>query len=108
MHVGRSRPADCRRARAGDDGPTAAVAAAGLGHAQAGPGAAAAVNNGLAWLVQQVEAGGLHQPTPIGFYFAKLWYFEKLYPIIFTVAALGTARRKLSGRHPLTSREHSP
>jgi squalene-hopene/tetraprenyl-beta-curcumene cyclase len=55
-----------------------------------------AVNKGLTWLVEQVEAGGLHQPTPIGFYFAKLWYFEKLYPIIFTVAALGRARRKLS------------
>ena len=54
----------------------------------------AAVNNGLAWLVQQVESGGLAKPTPIGFYFAKLWYFEKLYPIIFTVAALGRARRK--------------
>jgi squalene-hopene/tetraprenyl-beta-curcumene cyclase len=52
-----------------------------------------AVNNGLAWLVEQVEAGGLKKPTPIGFYFAKLWYFEKLYPIIFTVGALGRARR---------------
>jgi squalene-hopene/tetraprenyl-beta-curcumene cyclase len=59
-----------------------------------------AVNNGLAWLVQEVEAGGLHNPTPIGFYFAKLWYFEKLYPIIFTVAALGRARQKLSRRQP--------
>ena len=61
----------------------------------AGPQAEAAVNRGLAWLVEQVEAGGLYNPTPIGFYFAKLWYFEKLYPIIFTVAALGRARRKL-------------
>ena len=53
-----------------------------------------AVNKGLAWLVQQVEAGGLSRPTPIGFYFAKLWYSEKLYPMIFAVAALGRARRK--------------
>jgi len=60
------------------------------------PQAADAVNNGLRWLVQQVEAGGLSHPTPIGFYFAKLWYFEKLYPIIFTVAALGRARLVLS------------
>jgi squalene-hopene/tetraprenyl-beta-curcumene cyclase len=66
----------------------------------AGPEAGPAVNKGLAWLVEQVEAGGLHSPTPIGFYFAKLWYFERLYPIIFTVAALGRARRKLS---PATS-----
>ncbi len=51
-----------------------------------------AVNNGLAWLVEKVEAGGLYEPAPIGFYFANLWYFEKLYPMIFTVAALGRAR----------------
>ena len=55
----------------------------------AGPEAVTAVNNGLAWLVQRIESGGLTEPTPIGFYFAKLWYFEKLYPIIFSVAALG-------------------
>jgi squalene-hopene/tetraprenyl-beta-curcumene cyclase len=58
----------------------------------AGPSAETAVERGLAWLVAQIEAGGLRQPTPIGFYFAKLWYFEKLYPIIFSVAALGRAR----------------
>ena len=62
-----------------------------------GPDAEAAVNNGLRWLVQQVEAGGLGRPTPIGFYFAKLWYFEKLYPLIFSVAAIGRARRKRTG-----------
>ncbi len=28
------------------------------------------------------------EPAPIGFYFAKLWYFAKLYQLIFTVAAL--------------------
>lgn len=64
----------------------------------AGPDAEPAVNRGLAWLVQEVESGGLDRPTPIGFYFAKLWYFERLYPIIFTVAALGKARTKLPQR----------
>ncbi len=28
------------------------------------------------------------ESAPIGLYFAKLWYFEKLYPLIFTAAAL--------------------
>jgi len=55
-----------------------------------------AAEHGLAWLVERIEVGGLHDPTPIGFYFAKLWYYEKLYPIIFSVAALGRARRKLA------------
>jgi len=57
------------------------------------------VERGLAWLVERVEQGGLYEPTPIGFYFAKLWYFEKLYPIIFTVAALaGHAAGSLARR----------
>jgi squalene-hopene/tetraprenyl-beta-curcumene cyclase len=54
------------------------------------------VERGLAYLVERVEEGGLHEPSPIGFYFAKLWYFEKLYPLIFTVAALGRASRVTS------------
>jgi len=62
----------------------------------AGPSAEAAVARGLAWLIERIEAGGLQEPTPIGFYFAKLWYFEKLYPIIFSVAALGRARCKFT------------
>jgi squalene-hopene/tetraprenyl-beta-curcumene cyclase len=62
----------------------------------AGDSALAAVERGLAWLIERIESGGLSQPTPIGFYFAKLWYFEKLYPIIFSVAALGRARRKFA------------
>jgi len=63
------------------------------------PETESALNNGLAWLVEQVEKGGLHRPAaPIGFYFAKLWYFEKLYPIVFAVAALGRARKRFD--HP--------
>jgi squalene-hopene/tetraprenyl-beta-curcumene cyclase len=55
------------------------------------PEARPAVERGLAWLVERVERGGLANPTPIGFYFAKLWYYERLYPVIFAVAALGRA-----------------
>lgn len=53
-----------------------------------------AINRGLRWLIQQVETGHWLKPSPIGFYFAKLWYFEKLYPQIFTVAALRAARSR--------------
>jgi squalene-hopene/tetraprenyl-beta-curcumene cyclase len=53
--------------------------------------AAQAVARGLSWLLDRVEAGQHRQPAPIGFYFAKLWYYERLYPLIFTVAALGRA-----------------
>jgi squalene-hopene/tetraprenyl-beta-curcumene cyclase len=50
------------------------------------------VMRGVGYLIRRVEDGSFADPSPIGFYFAKLWYFEKLYPLIFTVAALGRAR----------------
>lgn len=46
---------------------------------------------GLEWLLARVETEAFRQPAPIGLYFAKLWYFERLYPIIFVVSALGQA-----------------
>jgi squalene-hopene/tetraprenyl-beta-curcumene cyclase len=48
-----------------------------------------AVQKGLNWLLQRTKGGTCFPPAPIGFYFAKLWYYEKLYPVIFTLAALG-------------------
>lgn len=50
---------------------------------------------GVGWLVQKTEGGKVMPPAPIGLYFAKLWYFEQLYPAIFTVSALNKARRLL-------------
>lgn len=47
-----------------------------------------AVQNGLRWLVDAVEQGRLRQPAPIGFYFARLWYYERLYPLVFAAGAL--------------------
>jgi squalene-hopene/tetraprenyl-beta-curcumene cyclase len=47
-----------------------------------------AVRNGAAWLVEHTEQGTRLPPAPIGLYFAKLWYYEELYPRIFTVSAL--------------------
>jgi squalene-hopene/tetraprenyl-beta-curcumene cyclase len=61
------------------------------------------VQRGIAWLVEAVESGRFRDPSPIGFYFAKLWYYEKLYPLIFTVAALGRACRSSPGGPDLTS-----
>ena len=55
----------------------------------AGSSEVAAVDAGVSWLVGRVESGAWREPAPIGFYFAKLWYYERLYPLIFTVGALG-------------------
>ncbi|HYE31813.1 MAG TPA: prenyltransferase/squalene oxidase repeat-containing protein [Methylomirabilota bacterium] len=47
-----------------------------------------AARRGGEWLAERVETGEWRHPAPIGFYFAKLWYFERLYPLIYTVGAL--------------------
>ena len=52
-----------------------------------------ATSRGLSWLLDAVEEDTFRETSPIGFYFAKLWYFEGLYPISFTVAALRRAVR---------------
>jgi squalene-hopene/tetraprenyl-beta-curcumene cyclase len=54
-----------------------------------------AVARGAAWLVARTEGGAQTPPSPIGFYFAKLWYHEDAYPLVFTVEALGKAARVL-------------
>jgi squalene-hopene/tetraprenyl-beta-curcumene cyclase len=46
---------------------------------------------GYDWLSTRVEEGRFVDASPIGFYFAKLWYHERLYPQIFTVSALARA-----------------
>jgi squalene-hopene/tetraprenyl-beta-curcumene cyclase len=57
--------------------------------ALAGTAEVAAVESGARWLTERVLSGAWREPAPIGFYFAKLWYSERLYPLIFTAAALG-------------------
>jgi len=52
-------------------------------------GVTEAVTRGINWLIEHAEEAAECRASPIGFYFAKLWYFERLYPLIFTVGALG-------------------
>jgi squalene-hopene/tetraprenyl-beta-curcumene cyclase len=49
-----------------------------------------AVIRGIVWLTAQVNQARI-SPEPIGFYFANLWYFDELYPIIFAMAAVNQA-----------------
>ncbi len=51
-----------------------------------------AARRGAAYLLDATRGGTAFEPAPIGFYFARLWYFERLYPVIFTVGALGRVR----------------
>ncbi|TVP99859.1 MAG: squalene--hopene cyclase [Planctomycetaceae bacterium] len=60
----------------------------------------AAILAGCGFLTNSVASGLHREPWPIGFYFAKLWYHERLYPIVFTMAALGAALRWLPRTDP--------
>jgi len=48
-----------------------------------------AVARGRRWLSERTAQGSRFDPSPIGLYFAKLWYWDRLYPLIFTAAGLG-------------------
>ncbi|MEQ8838917.1 MAG: prenyltransferase/squalene oxidase repeat-containing protein, partial [Lacipirellulaceae bacterium] len=56
---------------------------------------AQSVQQGVQWLCDAVESGRHTEPATIGFYFAKLWYHEELYPQIFATQALRRARQLL-------------
>ncbi|PQO28337.1 prenyltransferase/squalene oxidase repeat-containing protein [Blastopirellula marina] len=49
------------------------------------------LDRALDWLCHRVEENSHIECSPIGFYFSKLWYYEKLYPRILTVSALAYA-----------------
>ena len=59
-----------------------------------------AAGSGARWLCERMEAPGGIEPTPIGLYFASLWYFEALYPLVFAVSALSRVRRLLDSPRP--------
>jgi squalene-hopene/tetraprenyl-beta-curcumene cyclase len=44
---------------------------------------------GVDWLCQAIRRAEHRRAWPIGFYFAKLWYYERLYPIVFAAGAIG-------------------
>jgi len=58
------------------------------------PAARPYLDRGAQWLVERLGPNGECEPVPIGLYFAKLWYSERLYGLIHAVAAL----REVLGR----------
>lgn len=54
------------------------------------------LERGVAWLVEATSAGACTPAAPIGLYFARLWYFEELYPLIFATAACIRARSAMA------------
>lgn len=87
---------------------TAVATQAMAGLARRGlPGAADACNRGVDWLLRHTGNGTAFAEAPIGLYFARLWYHERLYPVIW---AHGAFRANISeaipqASHDLQSRE---
>ena len=79
------------------DGPASVEETALAVEALAGTRHWSAMERGAAWLIGRVESGAWREPAPIGFYFAKLWYYERLYPLIWTAGALGKVTTYISG-----------
>jgi squalene-hopene/tetraprenyl-beta-curcumene cyclase len=57
--------------------------------------ASRAVSSGLGWLAAAVEQDAHRQGAVIGFYPGRLWYHERLYPMLFAAGALSQAVRQL-------------
>lgn len=55
-----------------------------------------AISRGVRWLIEQTKEGTIVTPYPMGLYFARLWYFEELYPVIFAVSTLQKVRNLYS------------
>ncbi len=66
-----------------------ALAVSALTDWRARPQTCAATHAGVRYLLRGIAAGAIDRPAPIGLYFSSLWYSEKLYPIIWTLEALG-------------------
>jgi squalene-hopene/tetraprenyl-beta-curcumene cyclase len=76
------------------DGGQASIEETGLAlEALVGGAHVSAVMRGTAWLLGKMKGDAELRPAPIGFYFAKLWYFERLYPLLAAVGALGAVTR---------------
>jgi squalene-hopene/tetraprenyl-beta-curcumene cyclase len=65
-----------------------ALAIGALASAASDERSRAAARRGGAWIANATNGGTFFPESPIGFYFAKLWYYERLYPIILVVDAL--------------------
>jgi squalene-hopene/tetraprenyl-beta-curcumene cyclase len=83
------------------------VALTALCECDAGGDAAAraAASRGARWLTDATAPGREMPAAPIGLYFAKLWYYEELYPLIFAVSGLAAYQRSQLAALPASDRQ---
>jgi squalene-hopene/tetraprenyl-beta-curcumene cyclase len=58
------------------------------------------IRSGVDYLIETTNQGTAFSPAPIGLYFAKLWYTEDLYPVLFALDGLQTAQTLCSYSGP--------
>jgi squalene-hopene/tetraprenyl-beta-curcumene cyclase len=75
--------------------PTPGEVGAGCPSHPAEGAVAEAVARAFGWLATRLEDGTWTTPYPLGLYFAQLWYYEDLYPVAWTVEALGRVSQAL-------------
>jgi squalene-hopene/tetraprenyl-beta-curcumene cyclase len=81
---------------AGSGGASSVEETAMATQAVAEPGDMEASLKGARWLARRLAKEQQLTPSPIGLYFASLWYSEKLYPLVFSVAALRRVNQALA------------
>jgi squalene-hopene/tetraprenyl-beta-curcumene cyclase len=101
----------CGTTRRGDESTgtveeTAVAVEALLGWSEEGP-AAKAIAAGVNWLARAVEHGLHRRPTPLALSWAKLWYYDGLYPLGFAASALARAAQALAPTSAHSSRHVS-
>ena len=70
-------------------------AGAGLQVGADDPDARDHIDRGVQWLIEATREGRRTPASPIGLYFARLWYFEEMYPILFSLAGLTAVRTEV-------------
>jgi len=60
------------------------------------PPIADAMRRGVRWLLAATEGGRRTPASPIGLYFARLWYYEELYPLVLGLKGLAQVRAALA------------
>ena len=70
---------------------TAASVSALISLAATDPAYERSVSRGLSWLATAVEQDAHRRPAILGFYFSRIWYYERLSPLAFAAGALTRA-----------------
>ncbi len=53
------------------------------------PDAMAACDRAAGWMCKMVQLDQIDKPSALGLYFTSLWYWERLYPLIWSAGGLG-------------------